>query len=215
MMQIQIIEGIDAAHLGPQAPFGEDWQEVHLQQGSLDGACGPYCLFMALIVCGLVDRNQLLSFPRDRRTRSGRLMSQIEKYAGLLQTGTHLTDLERDLKNAFGAKLKTETSAESGKRLRSFVEDQVLAHHQVVVGLDSPKDGHWVLVIGLDYETTDSTKDLHRFLVLDPSVPTPTVSAWNGVIDAYGSGGHYPYRYWGGEHEFDRVQLNEAIALWV
>lgn len=33
---------------------------VHLRQGDLDGACGPYCLFSALITLGLLQRDDLL-----------------------------------------------------------------------------------------------------------------------------------------------------------
>ena len=62
MTEIHVIDLLDATHNGPAAvgPSGEE-QEVHLQQGSLDGACGPYSLLMCLLICGLIERSVIRS----------------------------------------------------------------------------------------------------------------------------------------------------------
>ena len=37
-------------------------ESVFLQQGSLDGACGPYCLFMALLILGEIEDSQTKNY---------------------------------------------------------------------------------------------------------------------------------------------------------
>ncbi len=52
---------------------------------------------------------------------------------------------------------------------------------------------------------------LCRILVLDPQEMPSKVSAWNGVVDARGSGGAYPYTWWTKDR---KVKLDQALALW-
>jgi hypothetical protein len=62
MTEIIVIDPIDTTHEGPSAPGPSGQRQmIHLMQGSLDGACGPYSLMMALLICGVVDRNQAAS----------------------------------------------------------------------------------------------------------------------------------------------------------
>lgn len=52
-----MIDLIDTTNEEPAAmDTKEEEQQVHLHQGSLDGACEPYCLLMSLLICGLADR---------------------------------------------------------------------------------------------------------------------------------------------------------------
>lgn len=46
MKQIYLLENLDLTLDELRA----EEESVFLQQGSLDGACGPYCLFMALFI---------------------------------------------------------------------------------------------------------------------------------------------------------------------
>src|SRR5512147_2545150 len=90
MTEIYVIDPIDATHEGPSAigPEG-DRQMVHLMQGSLDGACGPYSLMMALLICGVVDRNEAARYGAvDRRTSLGRLLAEWHRLGPLVKQGT-------------------------------------------------------------------------------------------------------------------------------
>ena len=59
MHMIQYLDLLDATDDGPMADFDKEEQEVFLRQGDVDGACGPYCVLMALLTCGVAQRNNV------------------------------------------------------------------------------------------------------------------------------------------------------------
>lgn len=212
MTEIYVIDPIDATHEGPSA-LGPDGnrQMVHLMQGSLDGACGPYSLMMALLICGLVDRNDAARYGAvDRRTSLGRLLSEWHRLGPLVKAGTDPVQLATLLENTYGKHLHLEFAGGSGAQIRDFVEKQVGQNRPVLMTLNYPDGGHWVVVIGLEYQLEGIDRRLCRFLVLDPAHPASPVCAWNGVIDARGAGGHYPYTWW---TMGLRVQFYFALSL--
>lgn len=212
---IKVIGLIDTTHEGPAAENsrGEE-QAVHLMQGDLDGACGPYCLLMALLTLGIVDRDNLLDWDlRGSRRGLAKLLQLTEQYGPFFHNGTNLDDLKELVQRSFGRELGVSVHNGSGTEIRKFVVDNIEENHPVVLGIDFPDGAHWVLVIGLEHAVDDEgTQTLSRFLVLDPKDPAPKVSAWNGVIDARGSGGPYPYTWWTGEDR--KVKFSAAMAVW-
>ena len=213
MRIIHVIDIVDASHEGPMSigPSGKS-QVVHLQQGDVDGACGLYCLFMSLLTLGLVDRAILQNLSYDKRTAIGRVMQRIETLPGLIIDGTDLDDLRKILQGAFSRQINIEGLDDSGSKIRDFVEVHIEKNHPVILGLEFRNGGHWVLVIGLEYVVDqDCNKKLNRFLILDPDAPLSKVSAWNGVINASGSGGKYPYVWWKADR---KVGLDQAIAIY-
>ena len=72
----------------------------------------------------------------------------------------------------------------------------------------TPEGGHWVVVIGFEYDEDG----VRRFMLLDPSEPEPDVCAWNGLIEARGTGGRYPYAWWSDEER--KARLEHALAVW-
>jgi hypothetical protein len=192
-------------------------QPVHLRQGSLDGACGPYSLFMAMIVCGLVDRDDLLAVRRrDGRTRLGRVMRRLDEVGAFFQGGLDEEGLRRALVAACGKRFEFQhglTAMFSGRDTPTFVREHVEASRPVLLKLawgdDDAAGAHWVVVIGLEYERwSDEGRELCRFLVLDPEAPAPTVCAWNGVVDARPSRGGY--WWWTARRA---VRLDAAFAV--
>ena len=79
-----------------------------------------------------------------------------------------------------------------------------------MLGIAWQNGGHWVTVVGLDYAGEGDTKELYRFLVIDPSGNDMQFCSWNGVIQAIGAGGPYPYEWWGNDA---KVKLKDAIAI--
>ena len=66
MTKLIVIDPIDATHEGPSVPIlnsDNEFQLLHLRQGDIDGACGPCCLFMALIICGVAKREEITGSP--------------------------------------------------------------------------------------------------------------------------------------------------------
>ncbi|MFB3906152.1 MAG: hypothetical protein ACE15E_22120 [Acidobacteriota bacterium] len=212
MTEIYVIDPIDATHEGPSA-LGPDGQRqmVHLMQGSLDGACGPYSLMMALLICGVVDRNEAARYGAvDRRTSLGRLLAEWHRLGPLVKEGTDPVQLVALLESTYGKHLQLNFAGGSGAEIRDFVEKAVSANRPVLLTINYPNGGHWVVVIGLEYQLNGIDRRLCRFLALDPAQPTSTVCAWNGVIDARGGGGHYPYTWW---TMGLRVQFYFALSL--
>lgn len=213
MTEIYVIDPIDATHEGPSAlgPDG-DRQMVHLMQGSLDGACGPYSLMMGLLICGVVDRDEAARYGAvDRRTSLGRLLAEWHRLGPLVKEGTDPSQLAKLLGKTYGSHLNLAfAGGGSGVEVRDFVEKHVTENQPVLLTINYAYGGHWVVVIGLEYQLIGIDRRLCRFLVLDPAQATPTVCAWNGVIDARGGGGHYPYTWW---TMGLRVQFYFALSL--
>lgn len=215
MSFFKIINQIEIGHDGPVAngPDGDE-QLIHLAQGSMDGACGPYSLTMALMICGLIDRDGLVSLERvDGRTRAGKLVNMLQEYEGFFRDGTELQELAELLRKSYSRKLAIEVCDTTGVDVRNFVKGKIDEDQPVILGLDFSEDnGHWVVAVGYEYDQVEETdkKKLSRILLLDPAVAAPIVSAWNGVVDASGSGGPYPYVWWGKDY---KVNFSGALAL--
>lgn len=218
MTTLIVIDPIDATHAGPEVPVmgsDEETQLLHLRQGDIDGACGPYCLFMALMICGVARRDEIVGTRTEIHGNSSlaKAFKLMETYAALFRYGTNLEDLEGFINKTCRSKIKAESCPNRGVALRPFIEKHIRQNHPVILGLNlGDGTGHWVLVVGLEYlEDADGKKTLWRFLVLDPAEPPSKVCAWNGVIEATGSGGIYPYIWW---KDYDmKVQLDEGLAL--
>jgi len=171
-------------------------QEVFLSQGSLDGACGIYCLAMGLLMLGLSDREQIdSSTGMHGNTRTARLLKATSRHGPFVQKGTSLKDLQKDLKSTCGDKVPCEAVFDiPGTKIRRFVERKIDSNRPVILGVEWADGAHWILVVGIEYD--DETMQYpKRLLLLDPDGPEPDMCSWNGAIEAVGTGGHYPYRW--------------------
>lgn len=213
MTEIRVIDPIEVTDQGPSVPGPNGYrQSVHLMQGSLDGACGPYSLMMALIICGVVDREQAASYgPIDRRTVLGRLLDEWHHLGPLVKGGTDPVQLASLLARTYGRRLGMQFEAGQGAEIRSFIENHIGDNHPALLAVSHQDGAHWVVVIGVEYQIRGIERNLSRLLVLDPAAHTPTLCAWNGVIEARGGGGRYPYEY---STARKSVSFSFALALW-
>lgn len=212
MPHLHLISQISLSPEGPQSP-GPDGQLqlVFLRQGHLDGACGPYSVLIALLICGLVRRDDLIGIWRlDKRTSQGQLIARLEARPGLIRDGIGLHDLEADLRGLFRSRLRTERCEESGTTLRAFVLEQIRGDRPVILGHHGVGFSHWSTVIGYEADELDEPT---RLLLLDPGGPEPTIAVWNAVLDIQGTGGVYPYLSWG-YGEPAKAGIAHALALW-
>jgi hypothetical protein len=212
MHTIHVINKLDSTHKGPEAQHtdSEEWQQVFLNQGSLDGACGQYCVYMSLIINGIITRSEALSALSDNQkgnTNIGKLASKIK--TSNFFDGTFGTDIENIFKGVYSRQVKVEKFSGNGD-LRNFVVENVEQDNPVMLAIRWPGGAHWVTVVGLDYSGDSENKDLYRFLVIDPGASNMEFCSWNGVIQAKGSGGKYPYVWWGQDQ---KVKLDEAVAI--
>lgn len=223
MSEIKILPQITLAEGGPIATCTANLkrpQFVHLQQGSLDGACGPYCLCMALIALGFEKHTKLSKLNDSNSSRE--LFNKISDYSPtLIREGTGLrrmrayaeTYAKRGLKCVpLSAKLhgndkaaKEESRVFDHNRVKEFAFEHFWQDHIVILA----SLYHWVMVVGFQYaDVIDEKVEPQHFLVLDPSEVSPEYSVWNGVIDISPKGKGNMW-FGSGNHAF-----YDALALW-
>lgn len=198
--------------------------EIHLRQGDLDGACGPYCLAMALISLELVDRETLISGSHHGNTKIAKLIRTLEERKGdyFFRNGTFNKDLDEAIKFSFGRDIemeyfsKNEANGLRGQDFRDFanffVKDENIVLPvmlAITYGKNAPW-AHWVLVVG--HEATSDGKQ--RYLVLDPGSEKPrSGECWNATIEAEGSGSPLPYQFTPNRGESYRIGLLDAVGF--
>lgn len=148
---------------------------VHLQQSDLDGACGPHCAIVALMILGLVHRDDLDTLPRSRKKRLTALWRRSERN---YFRGTYPEQLRSVL-------------APYGKELDCSIErDECVARvinvlHATGLGIMNISNddfNHWVLVVGSGGTEVRSRYRPASLLILDPSHATLPMSAWNAML---------------------------------
>lgn len=99
---------------------------IFLKQGSVDGACGPYCLFMVLIIVGVIDYNDATNLWWTKRsTRFGKMLAKMQQHDTLFQNGTDLNQLKNLLEHSFKNTLEINVSEQKGRDLINFSIEQL------------------------------------------------------------------------------------------
>lgn len=210
MKTIRIINQLDLNNGSLVTTASKDYGQVFLRQGSMDGACGPYCLFMALLINGVVSWDEVQELWGVKgSTRLGKLLKGMKSHHTLFTDGTHTSDLEQLLDDSFGHIIEMYTSDARGKKLTPFIVDRLNDNNPVIVCVRGKGFAHWLLAIG--YEVSEQVTKL---FFLDPS-GSNTTGYWNAAIEV--NPAHYrvyPYAWLDfKENENEFVQLDEAIAL--
>lgn len=207
MSTYNIIHNITISSDGPIA----EGNLIHLRQGDMDGACGPYCMMMCLLILGVIGRSEALAPDNlDGRTSIGKLWAYFREFKAFFSEGTTIDDLEK-LLSIFKRHLSVESCPDSGLEARKFVFEHLTNDHPVVLGIHGAGLAHWVVIVG--WEDVESDGIPERFLLLDPGLESPRTSAWNAVIDLASVYGRYPYNYWDGQQQ-QYVSLNGAVAIY-
>lgn len=103
MKQVNIINFLDINKGKLVTTISEDYKPVFLKQGDMDGACGPYCLMMALLINGAVemeDVNDLWNIKLS--SRLGKLVKAMREHDTLFTNGTDIKDIVLMVDNSFG-----------------------------------------------------------------------------------------------------------------
>ena len=215
MSDIHVLEPLQMTPSGPVvSEHGGDPVEVFLKQGSLDGACGLYSIFMLLLICGVVTRAELEASSNDRRSRAGRLLQAIrDQFSALVKEGAQLETLRDLLARSFSSRVEWECVSWEGLKARDFVSVHVSNDHPVVLQLQGPNLSHFVLVIGTEKRHFESAEDpiVTSFLLLDPAGDLPAAAPWNATADVEGDKGVYHFSRGATD---TAVQFAGALAAW-
>lgn len=198
MEQTQQIKIIDRVSLTKDSLFVKGTkQEIHLQQGSLDGACAVYSMMMCLIMNKIIKRKDVadLDFSHDGRSSNGRLVLLFLEHQGLIRNGYDFISLKADLYNAFRKRVKVsccvskfyaETNGiiptEEFEIKTTLIEDIINAldsNKPVEIGFTRKgnKNGHAVVAIG--YQESNNSVS---FFCLDPGFDLPKGQFWNNIL---------------------------------
>lgn len=187
-------------------------QAVHLQQGTMDGACAVYCMMMCLIMIRSIHRNDVVSLDDDRikgNTSKGRLIRTFLHDNGFVRKGYFLSTLKEELLHAYKKMVSVEYYAleNDGDVFIDSVLGALKNNYPVELGFQRKgKSGHAVVAIGYEENPTNIL-----LYVLDPGYPMPFGQYWNNVfqVDKNSSRKYNSYNF----VENSCVQIDEALVI--
>jgi hypothetical protein len=191
--------------------------EIFLRQGDLDGACGPYCLAMALIGLELTTKIELTGGYYHGNSKIARLIRNLEiKNPYFFRAGTTKKDLEAAIQASFHKSVEVDYFKGTGREFRDFANLFVKDGDPVwpvILGMNFGKNadwGHWVLIIGHEQGINGES----HYLILDPSGNPPKKNeCWNAKIQAVGTGSPLPYQVTQSDGTEYRIALTDAVGF--
>jgi hypothetical protein len=152
-------------------------QPLHLKQSDLDGACGPHCAVMALMLLGAVTRQEVES-PGDIKYSSNKSLAQMWKRTrSFYFVGTAPRQLQSVLQ-PFKSSIKSRFLSKN-KRIEKLIET-LGSNGTCIVGITTESMGHWVLAVGVSSASEYDKPD--TLLMLDPDAPTMPLTPWNATL---------------------------------
>lgn len=198
--QNQQIKIIDRVRLTKDGLFVKGTkQEIHLQQGSLDGACAVYSLIMNLMIIKVIKRKDVvdLDYHHDGRTSKGRLVKVFFENNGLIRKGYWFKKLQKDLNSAykkrvfancyflpsFAHEICNDIPELDPSEIKASIVDEILdtldKDLPVEIGFTRKggKSGHAIITIG--YQESQNNVSL---FCLDPGYPLTKGQIWNNIL---------------------------------
>lgn len=211
-MPFHVISPIKLLSSGPHSWQVRRWRPIHLSQGCLDGACGPYSVVMTLLILGLLRWDEATSygFWFDPDQAKGKFWSRLARQPGLLRDGSDLKELEKLLRSSFGPLLATSELAPS-EELIPFTVANLRQQCPVIIGVRYSGGAHWLVIVG--YEE-DEQGNVTKLLALDSSSTKPQLTAGNAFIDiaAPAKGKQYKFTWANAAGEFP-VKLEDSLTI--
>lgn len=212
---------LQVSEFGPISSKTRQPELVHLRQGDMDGACGPYCMVMALIALGVLTRSQAENMDQfDGREKAGRFRDGLQQFGALISTGTDAKDLLWLTDFFKTEKLRAHPVNRNKKDVFNAVNNAVEVGALPIICLRwEGGSAHWVLVVGYQGVEDDGELLVTHLLCLDPGQESPTTGLWNAVVEVFkpdGSStsvGRLSSMHWGISGGKSKCQLEEAVIL--
>ncbi len=192
------------------------WNDLHITQSELDGACGIVCtLQCAMILAGFKRRD----VEEIAGAKSGPLKALWQLARRAYFTGTDEREIEH-LVAVFAPRLQSRTVPGSHtKQLAQEIVAAIEAGHVPMLGIQTRGWSHWTLVIG--FERQHGKAQALTLLCLDASDSRPP---WGVFYNArcelkaseYGENGkpkRYSLRYATTDGEVHTVRLNALVIV--
>lgn len=214
MYKIKIINKLA---VGPSGPMNINFEPVHLMQGDMDGACGPYALMMCFLINTVVTREEATNIHNaDGRSRLGKFRNRLLEFGSLCKDGTCSKNLE-GLSDIFKDQLlATIIHDPQTRKLAQQCIECLDTNNPIILGINfQGGGGHWLTVIG--YESYDGY--LTKLLVLDPGQPAPNQGLWNVVIELFDrdanviNKGKYPSIYSVSDAHSMNIKVDDFVLI--
>lgn len=196
-------------------------EQVHLRQGDLDGACGPYCIFMALIAMGIMTRSEAQNMHTwDGRTLEAKFRENLEQFGAFIRNGTEGKDLVGFAKHFKSRGIKAVHLEGTKKIIFLEAKNAIDQCNLPIIEVNWQGGGaHWLLVVGYQGVDNDGNTKLTHLLCLDPSETNPKANLWNLVLEVFKpdgtsvSKGVFTSNYWGSDGNITKCQIVGAVIL--
>ena len=187
-------------------------QEVHLQQGAMDGACAVYSMMMCLIIARAIHRNEVVNLNDEKikgNTSKGRLIRNFLYNNGFVRKGYELKDIDEELLHSFKKIVHTDyySIKQDGDDFIPKIINALDNNDPVELGFQRKGNtGHAVVAIG--YEKNSNGVLLY---ILDPGYPIPFGQYWNNVIqiDSNSTCKYNALNF----VEKEKIQVDEALVI--
>lgn len=220
--KITLNNKITLSSQGPVTLVKNAYNLIHFRQGDLDGACGPYCMFMVFIILGLFTRAEAHNMHSWKgSTKKGKFRDALMAFGSLSSGGTYNGDLLWLTDFFKSEKVYTKTIYGNKQEVFGACIQAVQASQFPVIGVRwHGGGGHWLLVVGYQgYEKDGEDLQITHLLCLDPGQPAPKTSIWNAVIEVFDKNGAPLHKgkltseHWGMDGIVTKCQLDDAIII--
>jgi hypothetical protein len=219
MNKISVSKRLAITSSGPIS--SESGELIHLRQGDIDGACGPYCISMALIAAKIITRSDATNLDRlDGRTRAGRFRDALLTFGGLSVDGTNNDDLlwlaDFFKSNGLNAREVLGSKKEIFTEIVNVIDSGGLP---IIKVLWQGGGRHWLMGVG--YQGTERNAQFQptHLLTLDPGQQNPTCSMWNAVIEVFDKNGGAVHSgrlssaHWGMDGSETKCQIEGVVVF--
>lgn len=192
------------------------WDDLHIQQSELDGACGIVCTVQSAMILGGLRRSDVEDISN---AKTGPLHALWKLASSAYFKGTTEQQIEAFI-GAFKPRLRSKTLLSSKtKEIAQEIAEAIDAGHVPILGVQSQSWNHWTLVIGYEKEA-GKNKPL-ALLCLDASNSRPP---WGVLYNArcslqaseYGKNRKpkkYSLRYASADGALHKVRLNGLVVV--
>lgn len=168
-------------------------QSLHESQGTLDGACAIYSLIMALKRRRHINNADVPIYKKlDKRSKKGRLLSELMERRGLVRQGCYFRELSRLMDNVYGDEIYTEfiSFSKNNEAIEEIKKIITQEEGSIIIGIEySSSKAHAMLVVGAEI----NQERIMKVLCLDPGSPESKVAPWNCYIDTTQRRGKNPF----------------------
>ncbi len=151
---------------------------VHLHQSDIDGACGAHCVISAMLILGVLKREQL----RETMNASEPAKSMWRVARRKYFVGASVGEL-RSMLAPYATQIEAQAySKDVIARTLNVLADSGVA----IISINNQRFNHWVLAIGVSGFMSDSNSLPSKLLILDPGHNPVPLAAWNATLSVKG-----------------------------